>query len=381
MGEHEMARAYQICTRCVMDTSDPLITFDDAGHCNHCTDFLANRAGLITAKEDHGDLDALFDQVRQAGRGAEYDCVVGVSGGVDSSYVAMLAAERGLRVLAVHLDNGWNSKIAVENIRNLANRLKFGYASYVLPWSDFRRVQVAFLQGSVPEAETPTDVAIQRAVHEHARKSGAKYILSGGNIASEGILPVTWHYNARDTRYSYAILDAAGCPRSAFESQKFGAAQEGYCRVVKGIRTAYPLNTIRYDKGEARAQLERDYGWQYYGAKHGESRFTRFIQTYYLPEKHGIDYRRATLSSELLTGATTREDALAVLETNPHADYDVEGESAYIAKKLNLSADELDAIVAAPPKWYFDYPNNQEALGRLYGLYRRMTGRSKTSNF
>ncbi|MBH9538449.1 N-acetyl sugar amidotransferase [Novosphingopyxis sp. YJ-S2-01] len=377
-----MARPYQICTRCVMDTTDPLISFDDAGMCNHCTDFLANRMGVITAPaEGTASLETLFDQVRAAGRGNDYDCVVGVSGGVDSSYVAVLAAEHGLRVLAVHLDNGWNSKIAVENIRNLATRLKFGYASYVLPWTDFRRVQVAFLQGSVPEAETPTDVAIQRAVHDNARKAGAKYILSGGNIASEGILPKTWHYNARDTRYSHAILDAADCPRSAFASQKFGALQEGYARVMKGIRTAYPLNTISYDKAAARAKLEQEYGWQYYGAKHGESRFTRFIQTYYLPIKHSIDYRRATLASELLTGATTREEALAILETSPYADYDVDGESAYIAKKLNLSGADLAAIIAAPPKFYYDYPNNEEGLARLYDLYRRMTGRKKTSNF
>lgn len=377
-----MSRPYQICTRCVMDTTDPLITFDEQGRCNHCTDFLENRIGVITApKAGKAALSALLDEVRNAGRSGDYDCVVGVSGGVDSSYVATLAAEHGLRVLAVHLDNGWNSKVAVENIRNIANLLKLGYASYVLPWSEFKKVQVAFLRASVPEAETPTDVAIQRALHHHAKKSGAKYILSGGNIASEGILPVTWHYNARDTRYSHAILDAAGVPHSAFKSQEFGVIADGYCRVVKGIKTIYPLNYINYDKAEARSYLEAHYNWQYYGSKHGESRFTRFIQNYYLFIKHGIDYRRATMSSEILIGTITRDEALTILKTSPFANDDVEAEITYIAKKLDLSVDELRAIIAAPPKWYFDYPNNQAALGRLYDLYRRLTGRRKTSNF
>jgi N-acetyl sugar amidotransferase len=365
-----------------MDTTDPLIEFDDTGRCNLCTDFLANRIGVIAATDaDTNALSKLFDQVRRAGRGHEYDCVVGVSGGVDSSYVATLASENGLRVLAVHLDNGWNSKIAVENIRNLANRLKLGYLSYVLPWTEFRQVQVAFLRASVPEVETPTDVAIQRAVHHFAKKHGIKYILSGGNIASEGILPITWHYNARDTKYSYAILDAAKCPRSAFRSQVFGAIADIYCRVFKGIKTVYPLNFLNYDKSAARSYLENNYNWQYYGSKHGESRFTRFVQNYYLYVKHGIDYRRATLSSEILIGAISRDAALSLLETLPYENYDVQAESSYIAKKLNLDNHELDAIISAQPKWYFDYPNNQALLGYLYDFYRRLTGRHKTSNF
>jgi N-acetyl sugar amidotransferase len=376
------ARPYQICTRCVMDTTDPLIVFGDDGHCNHCTDFLANRIGVITApKPGDAELAALFDRVAADGRGRDYDCVVGVSGGVDSSYVAARAAEHGLRVLAVHLDNGWNSKIAVDNIRNLANRLKLAYASYVLPWSEFREVQTAFLRGSVPEAETPTDVAIQRAVHEHAKKNGIKYILSGGNIASEGILPVTWHYNARDTRYSYAILDATRCPRRFFKSQKFGLLADAYCRIVKGVKTVYPLNFIQYDKADARRYLEDNYGWQYYGSKHGESRFTKFIQNYYLFVKHGIDYRRATLSSEILVGSVSRADALVILRNSPASDYDIKGESAYIAKKLGLSDEELDRIINAEPKWYFDYSNNETTLGWAYDTYRWLTGRRKTSNF
>lgn len=365
-----------------MDTSDPLIRFDEEGNCNHCTDFLENRLSVIREAQSSEDSVAeLFDRVRAAGRGSRYDCVVGVSGGVDSSYVALLAARHGLRVLAVHLDNGWNSRIAVENIRNLSVALKMAYASYVLPWTEFKQVQLAFLRASVPEAETPTDVAIQRALHHHAIRNGVKYILGGGNIASEGILPASWHYNARDTKYSHAILDHAHCPRKYFKSQKFGAIDEAYCKIVRGIRTIYPLNFVKYDKAAARAELEKEYGWKYYGSKHGESRYTKFIQSYYLYVKHGIDYRRATLSSEILVGAAGRAEALRILDTLPYTNAEVAADLEYVAKKLGIAPRELEEIVAAPPRWFFDFPNNAKPLGLLYDAYRKLTGRRKTSNF
>ena len=276
-----------------MDTSDPLIQFDQEGQCNLCTDFLQNRLRVIAAAQaNEGTIDELLRAVGDRGRGRRYDCVVGVSGGVDSSYTCALAAEHGLRVLAVHLDNGWDSVTSVGNIRNLVRKLDIDYASSVLPWKQFRQVQLAFLKASVPEAETPTDIAIQLAVHSHALKNGVRTILSGGNIATEGVLPATWHYNARDIKYSYAILDAANCPREYFATQKYGILEETYYKVIRGIKTLYPLNHIRYSRHEAREMLERDYGWKYYGSKHGESGYTKFIQTFYLFVKHGIDYRR-----------------------------------------------------------------------------------------
>jgi N-acetyl sugar amidotransferase len=377
-----MSRPYQMCTRCVMDTGDPLIEFDEEGRCNLCTDYLENRLPYLRERQQPDDsIEHFFDRVRQTGRGQKYDCLVGVSGGVDSSYLAALAVEHGLRPLAVHLDNGWNSKVAVENIRRLATKLNIGYASYVLPWTEFRQVQLAFLKASIPEAETPTDVAIARAMHHYAARNNIKYILSGGNLASEGILPKTWHYNSRDTKYAYAILDAAGVPRSHYKALKFGARQEGYCKAVRGIKMTYPLNHITYDKTAARAKLENEYGWQYYGSKHGESRYTRFIQNYYLYVKHGIDYRRATMSSEIMLGVISREAALEILEGPPYAQDDIKAEIEYVSKKLGITTAELEAIIAAPPRYYFDYSNNEKPLSVLYAAYRKMTGRKKTSNF
>lgn len=193
-------RDYKICARCAMDTSDPWISFDFEGNCNHCCFFLDTKIKVINKKATPGALDSIIEQIKIEGRTSKFDCVVGLSGGVDSSYVAMKAAQRGLRVLGVHMDNGWNSSISVENINKLVKNYKLGFASYVLPWSDFRAVQLAFLRASVPEVETPTDTAIQRALHVYARKYNIKYILSGGNTASEGILPASWHYNAKDTK-------------------------------------------------------------------------------------------------------------------------------------------------------------------------------------
>jgi N-acetyl sugar amidotransferase len=382
MPEAMPARAYQICTRCVMDTSDPLIQFDSEGRCNLCTDFLKNRLRVIaSAQEGTITVEALLGEVRKRGRGRKYDCVIGVSGGVDSSYTCVLAAEHGLRVLAVHLDNGWDSVTSVENIRNLVRILDIDYASHVLPWKEFRKVQLAFLKASVPEAETPTDIAIQRAVHHYALKNGVRTILSGGNIATEGILPITWHYNARDTKYSYAILDSANCPRRYFATQKYGVIDEIYYKVIRGIRTLYPLNHIQYNRHSAREKLERDYRWKYYGSKHGESGYTKFIQTFYLFVKHGIDYRRATFSSEILLGKINRDQALAVLETPPFSSEVFEQEIDYVCKKLSVPRAEMEAIIAAPPKYFFDYPNNARALGLTYELYRALTGRKKASNF
>lgn len=365
-----------------MDTTDPLISFDALGNCNHCTDYLDKRIKLLNQDgDDTGPLKALFDKIQQDGRGSKYDCVVGVSGGVDSSYVALIAARHGLRVLAVHLDNGWNSPIAAENINNLVKKLNLAYSSYVLPWNDFRKVQLAFLKASVPEAETPTDIAIQRAVHHYAFKYGIPYILSGGNVASEGILPGSWHYNARDTKYSHAILKHSSCPTSLFKSQKFGFFDEVYSKIIQRLKTVYPLNYVVYNKDLARKELEETCDWRYYGSKHGESRFTKFIQSYYLVIKHGIDYRRATLSSEICQGSVSRSDALDLLRKLPYNANELDSEIKFISKKLAISFEELTQIIAAPPKWYFDYSNNNKLLGKTYDFYRYLAGKEKTTSF
>lgn len=374
-------RNYQICKRCVMDTSDPEISFDQHGMCNLCSDFIENRIGVVKPDDSGRELAKLFESVKKVGVGRKYDCVIGVSGGVDSSILLCLAVDHGLNVLAVHMDNGWNSPIAVQNIKRLVDSLGVDYESYVLPWDDFRKTQVAFLKASVPEVETPTDIAIQRAVHHFAKKYGIRCILSGGNITTEGILPVAWHYNGRDMHYTYSILKASGYSKKIFSTLKYGFFDEFRNKILKKIRTFYPLNYFPYDKDLARIRLEKNHGWKYYGSKHGESRFTKFIQNFYLFEKHGIDYRRATASSELCANKIDRLTAILRLEKSPHEEMDINSEKDYISKKLGLNRSELDSIIKQSPKWYFNYPNNKKLLSIGYNFYRALKGQNKTSNF
>ena len=364
-----------------MDTTDLEITFDADGHCHHCTEFLDKRAKhkYQGAASDEA-LDRLVEDMKRAGRGSEYDCVMGVSGGIDSSYSAHVAREKGLRVLAVHMDNGWNSEEAVQNVKNIAQKLDIEYESYVLDWEEFKDLQLAFLKASVPEADTPTDMAIPGALHHYAAKYNVKYIVSGGNFATEGILPPSWHYNAKDMKYFNYIQKTFG-QKKLKKFPTFGFEKEMYYKVVKGIKIVYLLNYVPYDKEQAMDFLKKKLGWKFYGGKHYESKYTGFIQSYYLYEKFPIDYRRATLSSQICLGDVAREDALKQLETKPYNDDRVAEEKLYIAKKLQISNEEFERILNLPAKWYWDYPNDKKKLKFIYDTYRKLYKKEKLGSF
>lgn len=374
-------QSYQICTRCVMDSSDPAISFNQQGECNLCTEFIEKRAkhnyhGLNSDE----DFKNLISTMKLAGKGKKYDCVVGLSGGVDSSYVAYLCKKNGLRVLAAHMDNGWNSNEAVQNIENIARKLDIDYESYVLDWEEFKDLQLAFLKASVPEAETPTDIALLAVVHQIANKHGVKYVISGGNFATEGILPKFWHYNAKDIKYLKHIQKTFGT-KPLLKFPLFGFAQEMYYKLFKGIKIIYLLNYIPYNKNEAMALLTKELDWKYYGGKHYESVYTGFIQSYYLVKKFGIDYRRATLATQICTGETKREYAIAELEKLPYQDEKAQREMEYVAKKLSVSLPDLKNIINLPAKWYTDYPNDEKRLGYIYDTYRKWFKKDKLGNF
>ncbi len=364
-------RSYQQCNRCVMDTSDQFITFDEKGNCNHCNEYnkkIASEKHLD--KSSQGSLDEVIKKIKKKGVNKTYDCVLGVSGGVDSCYTAIVLKQLGLRVLAVHMDNGWNSEIAVKNIKNLVNKLGIDYQSYVLDWEEFKDLQLAFLKASVPEAETPTDIAIQGALHKVAAENGIKYIISGGNFSTEGILPKSWHYNPKDTKYLKGIHKQFGTVKlRSFPT--FGYAKEIYYKFIQGIKIIYLLSYINFTKKEAQDLLEKEYGWKYYGGKHYESKYTGFLQSYILPEKFNIDYRRATFSSQICAGEITREYALNELMKKSWEPAKVEEEEIYICKKLGISLPEFKEIMAAPPKSHRDYPNDEKLLEFIYGLYRK----------
>jgi len=380
-------RPYRICVRCVMDTSDPWIRFNRLGVCHHCSDFLARRVAVTAYQQprlaaDHCSLDGLFAEIRAHRiQAASHDVLVGVSGGVDSSTVALLAQQAGLRVLAVHMDNGWDTPIAIQNVFQLLQLPGIDYQAEVLDWNSFKAVQRAFIEAGVPDIELPTDIAIQAALHRVAQQRGIRTILSGGNIASEGILPAAWLYNARDSRYALAVLRQAGVPARLYQPINFGFRRELRTRLLHRIRTLYPLNQFRYDKEEARLQLQQRIGWQSYGGKHCESTFTRFTQLVYLPRRHGVDYRRGYLSADICLGRLTRQQALDQLRLPPWADIDVAHDLAFVARKLAYTPHQLERFMHAPPRWYSDFPNRERLLGLSYDAYRLLTGRPKASNF
>lgn len=383
MSTRAPKRPYRICSRCVMDTSDPWIRFDAQGRCNHCTEFLERRLAITAYRPSSAaQLEPMLASLRASHfAAASHDVVVGVSGGVDSSTVALLAQQAGLRVLAVHMDNGWDTPIALQNVYQLANLPGITYQAEVLDWNGFKAVQRAFIEAGVPDIELPTDIAIQAVLHRVAAKHGIRTILSGGNIANEGILPASWMYNPRDSRYAEAIVSRSGLSLDLYAPLKFGFRQELRARLWHRIRTLYPLNQFRYDKESARQQLTQSIGWRSYGGKHCESTFTRFTQLIYHPRRHGIDYRRGYFSADICVGSTTREQALQQLETPPWADLNVAHDVAFVARKLDYQPADLERFMQAPPLWYTDFPHRERLLGIGYNAFRFLTGRRKASNF
>ncbi len=364
-----------------MDTTDPQITFDENGYCNHCTEFLGKRARQsYQGRQSDEALDGIVATIKRDGEGKQYDCVIGLSGGIDSSYVAYIIKQKGLRALAIHLDNGWDSEESVNNIKNIAKLLQIDYDSYVLDWEEFKDLQLAFLRASVPEAETPTDMAIPAALHYFAAKYNVKHIISGGNFATEGILPRSWHYNAKDMKYFGTIQKKFGTKKlKTFPT--FGFEKEMYYKLAKGMKITYLLNYVDYAKEDAMELLKEKLGWKFYGGKHYESKYTGFIQSYYLYKKFGIDYRRATLSSQICLGEIGRDEALEQLKTEPFDLSKVEVEKQYIAKKLGISREEFENIIELPAKWYWDYPNDDGKLGFIYDTYRKMFKKEKLGSF
>lgn len=341
-----------------MDTTDPDIQFDARGVCNHCHRYdriAATR--LFPDSERPRRLAQLVDAVKADGEGKEYDCVIGVSGGVDSTYVAYLTRKLGLRPLAVHFDNGWNSELAVANIEKALRALGIHLFTEVVNWPEFRDLQLAFLYGSTPDGEVPTDHAIVALLYRMAVKFRLKHILLGVNVKSEAVLPLKWGYGYSDYRYISSVHRRFGkLPLKTYPhyslNQLFGYMY------VRRIKLVPILDYIDYQKEEAMRSIESELGWIYYGGKHYESIYTRFYQAYVLPRKFNIDKRRAHYSNLVLSGQLTRERALAMMEEPVYPEEGLKADRAYVIKKLGLSEQEFDGIMSLPPKLFLDYPNS-----------------------
>lgn len=360
----------RICTRCVMDTTDPDIVFDDDGVCHHCHEYEQKAAiRLFEPEEGERRLEAIVEKIRREGRKREYDCLVGVSGGVDSTYVAYRARQLGLRPLAVHFDNGWNSELAVSNIEQVLNRLEIDLETHVVDWEEFRDLQLSFLKASVPDCEVPTDHGIYALLMRTAVKRGIPYVLNGMNFRTEAGFVPAWAYGHSDWKYIRGIHRRFGS-KSLRTFPRFSYAYLFYALVVRRVKFVAILNYLPYDKEETARLLEEELGWRPYGGKHHESIYTRFLQSYILPRKFGIDKRKIFFSSLILSrqGDMTRERALEELEKEPADPADIEQDREFVIKKFELEPAEFDALMDAPPKTFRDYPSSYETFTRLRRL-------------
>ena len=358
-----MGKGSHICTRCVMDTTDPQITFDSAGVCSHCTHFDAVlRKSWLPNEKGQARLREMLAKIKRHGEGAEYDCIMGLSGGVDSSYLAYKVKEWGLRPLIVHIDAGWNSELAVKNIENMVKKLDYDLYTHVVDWEEMKDLHVAFLRARVANQDVPQDHVFFSTLRHLAIKNKIRSVLTGSNIATESILPSAWGYNAMDSRHLMSIHRKFGRKElKSFNTVSFFQ----YCfyyPYVKNIRVYKPLNVIFYNKSEAKAFLRQEFGWQDYGGKHYESRFTKFFQSYYLPEKFGYDKRKAHLSSLIVSEQMSREEAMAELEKPLYDPVELEEDREFVLKKLGLHREEFDQIMQAPNKSFKDYPSNYRAF-------------------
>ena len=366
---HNSSMSYRLCNRCVMDTTDMDIIFDENGYCNHCTDAIATN---LKDGQSADLLEEIINSIKRKGKNSKYDCVVGISGGVDSSYTAYLCKNYGLRPLLVHMDNGWDTEISVKNIKNIVRKLELDYVSYVLDWQEFKEVQLGFLKSSIVDLEYPTDMAIVASLNIIAKKYNVKYIISGNNNSSEQILPLTWGYHIkRDMRiYRYIVGKFSKLPLRKLPVS--GLLSEFYIKFIKNIKTIYLLNYIDFDKEIAKNVLKDKFDWEEYGGKHHESKITAFWQSYAMPVKFNMDYRRATLSSQIVAGQYTREDALQILKSLPYNPDTVQTDKEFIAKKYNISKVELDHYLSLPPKTYKDFPNNKNLIDFIVALYVKL---------
>ena len=353
-------RKYQICKRCVMDTSDPTITFDDHGVCCHCINFDQNiKPNWHPNDAGRKKIEQIVERIKVESQGQEYDCIIGLSGGVDSSYLAYLAKkEFNLRLLAVHVDAGWNSEIAVQNIENIVKKLGIDLYTHVVNWEEIKDLQVAYLKSGVENQDIPQDHIFFSVLYDYACKNKIKYVLHGGNYATESILPKSWGYNNMDSRQIKAIHKLFGKTKlKDYRMVGFLKYYLYYPYLLK-MKVIKILNYVPYNKEGAIKILEKELGWRYYGGKHYESRFTKFFQSYLLPTRFGYDKRRAHLSSLIVSGQMTRVDALKELEQKAYSDVELAEDINFIAKKLDMTVEELNALIKMPLKSFRDYSSN-----------------------
>lgn len=354
-----MTHEYRICSRCVMDTSDIEIVFDENGQCNHCARFDAYAPRYRVTEEESKKKLALIAQEILSKKTGKYDSIVGMSGGIDSSYVAYLAGQMGLNPLVVHFDNGWNSEIAISNIEKIVKKLGFDLYTYVINWNEFRDIQRAFFKASVIDIELVSDHAIFASMYRLAREHNIKYVLSGTNFCTEHTMPKSWYWRKQDLHNLKAIHNEHGERRletfPTLTTWRFQASR----KLGLGQKYVEPLNAIPYRRDSAMATLRQEFDWVYYGGKHYESVFTKFYQAYVLPVKFGVDKRRAHFSDLIHNGEMSRAEALTALELPAYDQQELERDKEYVLKKLGFSPNEFQEIMETPARPHDFYDTDQ----------------------
>jgi N-acetyl sugar amidotransferase len=350
-----------------MDDSDPSISFDEKGVCSHCRSFdeYSSRRWFPN-EEGRKHLEVLLSRIKKAGVNKEYDCILGLSGGVDSSYLAYITKGWGLRVLAFHVDAGWNSELAVKNIELLVKKCNLDLVTHVVDWQEVQDIQRAFFKAGVANQDIPQDHVFFATLYKFAVKKDIKYVLLGNNYAAESIMPKSWGHNAMDLRHLKSIHKLFGSKKlKTFKTIGF-LNYYLFMPYIYGLKLVEPLNYMVYDKSEARELLKNNVCWKDYRQKHGESRFTKFFQNYYLPKKFGFDKRKAHLSSMILSQTMTRDEALLELQKPLYDPFEFEEDRDFIIKKLGMSREEFEIIISAPPKSHYDYPSNKNLVNFAY---------------
>ena len=356
-----MNNKHQICTNCVMDTTDSKIVFDENGVCDHCNTFYKDIKPFWhpESSESKRKLEQIVEQIKEEGKGKDFDCIIGMSGGIDSSYLVYLAKEKlGLRPLVFHVDAGWNSDIAVSNIESIVDKLGLDLYTEVIDWEEMKDLQLSFFKSGVSHIDTPQDHAFFATMYKFASKHNIRFILTGGNYSTECVRnPLEWMYYQSDSTQIKDIHSKFG--KTSLKNFPLTNIlwHKVYLPYVKKIRLIRPLDLMVYDKEEATQTLEKELGYKRYPQKHFESRFTRFYESYWLYERFGYDVRKVQFSSLILTGQMTRDKALEELKKLPYDEENIHHEIEFIANKLDISTDELMSYMNMPKKTYKDYKN------------------------
>ena len=359
-----MNREYKICTNCIMDTTDPEITFDEHGVC----DFCINHKNKIAPSWDPNNLDveklnSLVKKIKKHSKRRKYDCVIGISGGADSSYLVYFVTEKlGLRPLVLTVDTGWNLNVANENVLKIIKKLNLDLETIVVNWEEMKDLQLSFFKSQVPYQDTPQDHVIFAGLYNYAVRHRIKYVLTGANFSTEGVKPPQeWTY-LNDLRFIKDVHKKFGSKKLKTFPLCGMFKYKLYYRYIRGMRVVHPLNMIDYKKENAIKELYEKFGWVEYANKHYENVFTRFFEGYYLPKKFGYDKRRVYLSNLVLTNQMSREQALQEIKEQPYDEKLAKQDMEYICDKLDISVDEFIDLMNGENKTFRDYKNNAKLI-------------------